>query len=250
MDAMQDLAERLTSFIRRKVEDAKASGVVLGLSGGVDSSVCAFLSVRALGRERVLPIIMPERGVTSEEDLNDAIEVVKILGTDHKIIEISPIVECFRSILGGDDKVAYGNLKARIRMCILYFHANLMNRLVVGTGNRTEIMLGYFTKYGDGGADILPIGGIYKGDVRRLALYLGVPKRIVEKVPTAGLWVGQTDEGELGVSYGEMDEIIRMYVDEGMNVDEICKKIDENKVRKIVSLIHSREHKRRPAEIP
>ncbi len=244
-----DLKNNITVFIRNKVQEAGASGAVIGLSGGIDSALTAYLSVEALGHENVLGILMPEKGLTSQQDIDDALEVVKLLGIDHKIADISEVLQAFSSIIPGFNRTAQfanGNLKARTRMCILYYHANLMNRLVVGTGNKTELLLGYFTKYGDGGVDIEPIGGLYKTQVRELAKIMGVPARIISKIPTAGLWPGQTDEGELGVSYEIADRILAMLVDETQDISEVKKKFSPQHVDRLVALMRANAHKRMP----
>lgn len=246
-----DIKNKLISFIRLKVEGAGAKGAIIGLSGGIDSTLTAYLSVEALGAENVMGILMPEKGLTSRQDIDDALEVVKLLGIEHRITEISKVLQSFSSVIPDFDKTARsasGNLKARTRMCILYYHANLMNRMVVGTGNKTELLLGYFTKYGDGGVDIEPIGCLYKTQVRGLARYMGVPARIIDKVPTAGLWQGQTDEGELGVTYEIADKILAMLVDEKQDISAVKKKFPPEQVDRLVGLMRANEHKRMPPE--
>ena len=162
------IKDKIAAFIKSKVRESGAEGAVIGLSGGIDSTLTAYLTVEALGPDNVLGIMLPESGVTSKHDVDDAQEVARVLGIEHKVIEISPVLQAFSSAIPGfdsDAKTANGNLKARTRMCILYYHANLMHRMVVGTGNKTELLLGYFTKYGDGGVDIEPIGVLYKTQV-------------------------------------------------------------------------------------
>ena len=246
-----DIKDRLVNFIRLNVKNAGAKGAVIGLSGGIDSTLTAYLSVEALGAGNVIGILMPESGMTSKQDIDDALEVVKLLGIEHRVVEISRVLQSFSSIIPDFDKTARsanGNLKARTRMCILYYHANLMNRMVVGTGNKTELLLGYFTKYGDGGVDIEPIGCLYKTQVRDLARHMGVPARVIDKVPTAGLWQGQTDEEELGVTYEIADKILTMLVDEEQDISAIKRKFTPEEVDRLVELMRANEHKRKPAQ--
>lgn len=236
------IAEKITDFIRTQVELANATGVVLGLSGGIDSTVVAFLCVRALGKERVLATIMPEKGITAEEDVEDAIEIAKSLGIDYRLIEISEIVRMFLDKLGKGNMSAEINLKPRIRMLINYYYANSLNRLVVGTGNKSELSIGYFTKYGDGAVDFQPIGDLYKTEIFEFARFLGVPEKIIRKKPTAGLFVGQTDEGEIGMSYAELDEILKL-IEKGV-------RREDEKFQRVLKLVESSEHKRRLPPIP
>ena len=244
------VVDRITEFIRKVVSEANADGVVVGLSGGVDSSTTAFLCVKALGKDKVLGIIMPERGVTREEDIEDALKVCEILGIDYKFVEINPMVEVFLNELGEGNRIAVANLKPRIRMIINYYYANNMNRLVAGTGNKSELMTGYYTKYGDGGVDFLPIGDLYKTEVFELAKFLGVPKRIIEKAPSAGLWVGQTDEGELGITYVKLDTILKA-LEKGVKPEEIPRRFDvsEEEVRRVLEMVEKSRHKREPPPI-
>ncbi len=241
------IKDKIIAFIHHKVQEAGSSGAVIGLSGGIDSALTAYLTVEAIGADKVLGLLLPEKGITPGQDIEDAMEVVRLLGIEHKTIYISKVLNSFSSTIPDFDKnnlLAGGNLKARTRMCILYYHANLMHRMVVGTGNKTELLLGYFTKYGDGGVDIEPIGGLYKTQVRGLSRYIGVPARIIEKTPTAGLWPGQTDEGELGVTYEVADEILAMLVDEKKDILQVKKKFPALKVDKLVSLMNANKHKK------
>jgi len=247
------IKDKIISFIHRKVQESGVGGTVIGLSGGIDSALTAFLTVEALGADKVLGLLLPEKGITTEQDIKDAMEVVRLLGIEHKIIDISKVLNSYSSAIPDFDKnnlLAGGNLKARTRMCILYYHANLMRRMVVGTGNRTELLLGYFTKYGDGGVDIEPIGGLYKTQVRELSRYMDVPARIIEKTPTAGLWPGQTDEGELGVTYEVADKILAMLVDQKNNISDIKKVFSDRQVDRLAALVRSNEHKRHPPAAP
>jgi len=241
----EKVVDRIVNFIRDYVKSSKVEGVVVGISGGVDSATTAFLCVRAIGNERVLGLIMPEKGVTREEDIEDALEVCKILGIKYKYVEINPMVEAFLNNLEDGTDIAKANVRPRIRMIINYFYANSLNYLVAGTGNKSELMTGYYTKYGDGGVDFLPIGDLYKTEVWELAKFLGVPERIVKKTPSAGLWVGQTDEGEMGITYVKLDTILKA-LEMGYKPEEIPKKFDvsEDEVRRVLEMVEKSRHKR------
>lgn len=237
----------IIDFIRRKIHEAGAGGAIIGLSGGIDSALIAYLAVEAIGRDNVLGLLLPEKGITSKQDIDDALEIAGILNIEHATIDISEILDSFSSAIPGFDEkdyLAIGNLKARTRMCILYYHANVMRRMVVGTGNKTELLLGYFTKYGDGGVDIEPIGCLYKTQVRALSRYMGLPAHIIDKTPSAGLWQGQTDEDELGISYESADKILTMLVDEKKDVLEIKKKFPPSHVERLVAMMNANKHKR------
>jgi NAD+ synthase len=245
------IKEKLIAFIKKKVDESGSEGVVLGLSGGIDSTLTAYLSVEALGSGNVMGLLLPEKGITSEKDVKDALEVVTLLGVEHKVIEINEVLTSFSSIIQGYDKdnmLVNGNLKARTRMCILYYHANLLRRMVIGTGNRTEMLLGYFTKFGDGGVDLEPLGNLYKTQVRGLARYMNIPPQIIDKTPTAGLWPDQTDEGELGVTYEEADRILSMLTDEKREISDIRRVFPREHVDRLASLLHANRHKRMPPE--
>jgi len=243
-------SERIQDFIRKRVELANAEGVVVGVSGGVDSATVAFLCVKALGSEGVFATIMPEKGVTPEEDVEHAEKVCRMLGVDYRVIEINPFVEPFRKSFGEDCLIAFANTKPRIRMAINYYFANSMNRLVAGTGNKSELKMGYFTKYGDGGVDFLPIGDLYKTEVFGLARFLGVPEEIIKKKPSARLWKGQTDEGEMGISYHDLDRILRG-IEMGLSPEDISIKegLDISDIEKVIRAVEASRHKRELAPI-
>ncbi|MBS7288019.1 MAG: NAD+ synthase [Candidatus Freyarchaeota archaeon] len=238
----------IASFIRGTVEKAGASGVVIGLSGGVDSSTVAFLLAYALGPERVLALTMPS-STTPSRDTEDAFTVAELLGIDVELVDIQPLEDVFARVCPRYDPgniLASGNLKPRLRMATLYYYANVMNRLVVGTGNKSEIMIGYFTKHGDSGVDMLPIGDLYKTQVRWLAEELGLPSRIIWKPPTAGLWPGQTDEGEIGVKYETLDLILYGLIELGYTQERVSEEagIPIETVRKVATMVARSEHKR------
>jgi NAD+ synthase len=244
------MKEKIVRFIRRKVEEAKADGVVIGLSGGVDSTTTLFLCVDALGKEKVLGVMMPSE-VNEKEDTEDAIRVCEGLGVEYRVIKIDPILEAFGKMLDLSDKCVKGNLMARIRMCILYYFANKENLLVVGTGNKSEYLQGYFTLHGDIACDLLPLGNLYKFEVRRLARELGVPEKIINKTPSPGLWKNQTDEDELGISYDELDKILPL-LEKNTSVEEICRKtgVEVKKIERVKERMEKTEFKRRPVDKP
>ncbi len=198
-----EITKRILAFIKAHVP----KNAVLGMSGGVDSALVATLAVKAIGKERVHGILMPTKSNTTTDE-QFALKVIKSLGMSHETINIQPIVEAFETQDPHARDFALNNLKPRIRMSILYTYANQHTARVLGTSNKSEWMVGYFTKYGDGGADLEPLTGLYKQQVFRLARYLGVPKEIVDRPPSAGLWAGQTTEGELGISYLKLDQIL------------------------------------------
>lgn len=203
---------------------------VIGLSGGVDSAVTAKLAVDALGRENVTALVMPDAGISSQENTRDAEEFAKQLGIKYFTIEINSFLEPFKSLDWKQNKTAAMNLRARVRASILYNYANSSNCLVVGTSNKSELMLGYFTKYGDAAADLVVLGDLFKTEVIGLAEFLKIPQKIVDKVPSAELAIGQTDEDELGASYEEIDRILS-WVEKGKKPETILEKSILKRVR-------------------
>lgn len=206
------ILEGILNFIRETVDEAGASGVVLGLSGGVDSSLTATLCTRALGKDRVLAVIMPTE-FTPKEDIEDAKDLAKWLEIRSKEVNIERISRSFFTELRCDEgdpkqRIPIANLRARIRMVILYYYANLYNRLVAGTGDKSEILIGYFTKYGDGGVDFLPIGHLYKTYVRKLSRHLGLPERIAYKPSSPQLYPGHKATDEIPIGHEKLDPIL------------------------------------------
>ena len=240
---------KIIDFIWNETHKAGVSGAVVGISGGIDSALTATLAVKALGKDKVLGIHMPESGVTTAIDNEDAETLTDWLGIEFKTIEISGIISTFAAAapeIESADLLCRGNLKARVRMSLLYFHANQMNRMVMGTGNKTEILLGYYTKYGDGGVDLEPIGGLYKTEVWELSRRLGVPEPLITKKPSAGLWKGQTDEAELGISYLKVDNVLRM-LDQNEAPEVIVNTlgISIEQLNSVMKRIEKSEHKRK-----
>jgi len=230
-----ELADRISTWIKLKVEQARAEGIVVGLSGGIDSAVVAAMSKNALG-DNVLGIIMPCH--SSREDEDYANLLAKSLNIKTQKVVLDLVYDSLVAILRPGSKMALANIKPRLRMITLYSFANDLNYLVAGTGNRSEIMVGYFTKHGDGGADILPIGDLLKTEVRELAGELSIPKEILDRIPTAGLWQGQTDEGELGMTYEDLDKVLLTLESKETSG------LPQEPVTKVKGLVASSKHKR------
>jgi len=234
------IAEQAARWIRSQVERAGSEGVVVGLSGGIDSSVVAALAQHALG-PNMLGVLMPCN--SDPQDAEHARLLADAFGIETVEIDLAAAWEGFKRSLPAGSGLANANLKPRLRMTALFYVANSRGYLVAGTGNKTEFMIGYFTKYGDGGVDIMPLAGLYKFEVRELARELGVPAPIIEKPPSAGLWDGQTDEGEIGMTYAELDAILQA-LERRDEPDATAEKVE--KVRRLVA---ASEHKRNLAPI-
>jgi NAD+ synthase len=246
--------EHLVGFIRDTAEEAGTDRAVLGLSGGIDSTLTAYLAVEALGEENLHGLVMPGE-VSDEENMSDAEWVAQELGITYDVFEINPIVDEFLDTYSEveGDQLAVGNARARTRAVLNYLVANHENALVLGTGNRSEAMVGYFTKYGDGAVDCHPIGNLYKQQVRQLASYLGVPEELVEKPPTAGLWADQTDEEELGIDYDSLDAILALHIDGPLSVTATAREVEElteEQVERVRQMYERSEHKRRVPPAP
>ena len=223
---------------------------VIGLSGGIDSSVAASLAAKALGNKNVTAILMPEIDVTAKQSTEDAKELIKLLKIEHCFIPINDFIQYFYNINHKlrikKNLYAIANVKARTRMMILYYFTNLNNALVIGTSDKSEIALGYTTKYGDNAADILVIGDLWKTEVIEMGKFLGIPKSILNKKSNAELIVGQTAEKELGASYEVLDKILKMYIEEDLSAQEIVSKgFNKKIVKNVVDRIRLNEHKRR-----
>ena len=242
----------LKKFIKDTVSKAKAEGVVIGLSGGIDSAVATKLCADALGPEKVLNIFMPSRG-TPVEDYKVASELSSMWGTEYRVVDVQPAVDALAAVLLSDAETPLerGNISARCRMIVLYNLAKKRRYLVVGTSNQSEIMMGYFTKFGDGACDMTPLANMYKTEVRQIAAIIGVPQPIIDKPPSAGLWEGQTDESEMGIKYEDLDAILyemeQDRTDAQIAADTGLPKEQVSDIRRQVQLM---EHKRMPAFRP
>ncbi|MBP1922592.1 NAD+ synthase [Halorubrum alkaliphilum] len=239
--------ERIVSFISDLVDDAGAKGAVLGLSGGIDSTLTAYLAVEALGEDGLHGITMPSE-VNDPDVMSDAERVADALGIEYDVVEIQPIAESVFEALPGpaEDRMAKGNVYVRTRAVCNYFVANAENRVVLGTGNRAEAMTGYFTKYGDQAVDCNPIGNLYKQQVRQLAAHVGVPRDLVMQEPTAGMWEGQTDAEEMGLDYDTVDAILAVHVDGGLPRTAAARElgVPVEAVDRVVELYERSAHKR------
>ena len=240
MDSEQ-LTEKLTQWIQDRVKVAGSKGVVLGISGGIDSAVVAALCQRAFPQD-MLGINMP--CYSDPRDREHAKLVAEKFSIPFKVLDLNDVYDGFMKILTDGsvesdmERLAKSNLKVRLRMASLYYHANRLNYMVVGASNRSELSTGYFTKWGDGGVDIMPIGNLVKKQVIELARYLGIPEEIIKKPPSAGLWQGQTDEGEMGLTYQDLDN----YLTIGRATAEIKNKIE--------TMMAKAQHKRIMPPIP
>ncbi len=239
-------ATTIQAFLAAQVRDAGAAGVALGLSGGIDSALVARLAVDALGPGRVLVVLLPNRHVGTAL-VAETEAYARGLGLAPRTVPIDPIEEAFhRAVPEITDRLALGNTAARVRMTVLYALAREAGMLVAGTGNKSELLLGYFTKFGDGGVDLLPIGDLYKTDVAALAEELGLPREVRERPPSAGFWEGQTDEGELGVPYRDVDRILRR-LERLAPEEEVVRStgLDPGTVRSVLHRVQLHRHKRR-----
>jgi len=235
----------LTSFIREESNKAGFERNIIGVSGGLDSTVCAYLAARAVGPQNIFGLIMPFKDY-DQEGVQLAEECCRLLGINFEKIDLSPQIEAYFSRHPVEQPVLRGNKMARERMSILYDYSARLKAMILGTSNKSELLIGYGTIHGDLACGINPMGDLYKTQVRQLARYLEVPEKIISRKPTAGLWPGQTDEDEIGLSYEELDEILFKLVDERLTPDEAIKAgLEEKKVRQVSELIRKSEYKRK-----
>ncbi len=241
--------KRICRFIKEYVENAGAKGIVLGLSGGIDSATIAALSSLAIGGDNVLALMLPEKENFNQKDIDDAKVVADKFKLQTQICDISSVLECFYKgipVFEPKDRLCKGNIKARTRMIYLYYYGNKLNRIVCGSSDKSETMMGYFTKWGDAAADITPIMDLYKTQVRKLAIHLGIPEELALKPSTPALWPNQTAENELGIKYETLD-LILYGLERFMTTEEIANQLIIHKsiVEKVKVRWLANEHKRR-----
>jgi len=248
------VVNKISKFIENEVKGSNSKGVVLGLSGGIDSTVAVYLATKGIDTKDILGLIMPDSTVTSQIDIDDAVYISKKLNINYILLDITYIKQAYNKVLP-ENQLSNANLIARIRMNIIYYYANLNNLLVIGTSDKSELKIGYFTKYGDGSADILPLGDLYKSEVRELGKYLKIPISILYKKSSPSLLPGQTAEDEIGMEYTKIDNILR-FIDENILLskqlpDPIPKGIgfDKEDIRSVLHLISKSEHKRNMPKI-
>ena len=238
------ISNKIQNSLKQKLEEIKSNGVIFGLNGGVDSVVTAYLCANSI-KDNTTALILPDSKISPKEETEDAIRVVDELGLNYRLLDINLIHGSYAKNLEPDDK-ALGNLSARIRKNIIYYYANAKNLTVLGTSDKTEHLIGYFTKFGDGAADLLPISSLYKNQVRGLAKYLDVPDSIIKKKSSPNLWKNHFAEIELDASYEQIDCVLYCIFDEKISIDETVKRteIDKSTVEKIYNLYKKSKHKR------
>jgi NAD+ synthase len=246
----EKITEKIETFLSDEIKKTKSKGVILGLSGGIDSAVLAYICKRKL-KENTLAIIMPDTEITPKSETEDALKMISLTGVDYKLVDINPIVKEYSMYLEPDEK-SKGNLRARVRTNILYYYANLKNYLVLGSSDKSEYNIGYFTKYGDGASDITPIISLYKLQVREIAKYLQVPENVISKKSSPHLWKDHEAEDEIGITYEEIDSILYCMFEKKLSIEEIQKitLIEKSKIEKILELNTNSEHKRLLAQKP
>jgi NAD+ synthase len=246
---LPEVEKRISRFIKEYVENAGADGIVLGLSGGIDSGTVAALSSLSIGGARVTGLMLPEKETYNTKDIDDAKVVAEKFGLKTQVCDITPVLEGFYKtipIFDQADRLCKGNIKARTRMIYLYYYANKLNKIVCGSSDKSETMMGYFTKWGDVAADISPLMDLYKTQVRKLAEYIGIPPELAEKPSTPALWPNQLAETELGIKYEILDLILYGF-ERFMTTEELAQQLSVKKpfIEKVKSRWLAVEHKRR-----
>lgn len=238
------IADKITDFISDEVNSRNKGGVVIGLSGGIDSSVCAVLACKAIGNKKVKGLFMPEKGITPTRDIRNVSNLARSLKIEYNTIRIDKGKKILLKSLP-KTRLAAGNFSARLRMALLYYSAATNNLLVLGTADKSELMLGYYTKFGDAGADIFPIGGLYKSHVRLLARQLKLREAIIQQKSSPRFWKGQLAEEEIGLSYNEIDSILESFA---RNDLENCN-VSKRKIKIVTDMINKNQHKNEESPI-
>ena len=238
------IANRIQNKLKEKIEETNSKGVIFGLSGGIDSAVIAYLCNNAI-KEKTLAMIMPDSKISPESETSDAIKIVDELGLNYKLLDINSIHKEFNMVLEPEDR-ALGNLRARIRMNVLYYYANLKNLMVLGSSDKSEYNIGYFTKFGDGAADTLPIVSLYKTQVREMGKSLGISQSVISKKSSPHLWPNHEAEYEIGAEYEQIDIILHCMLEKNLSIEDTIREseISEEIVRNIFQLHHNSIHKR------
>ena len=238
------ITNKIEEFMENELKKNNSKGIILGLSGGIDSAVLTYICKRKF-KEKTLALIMPDTDITPNSETEDAMKIISLTGIEHKLIDIKPIVNEYSMYLVPNEK-SKGNLRARIRSNILYYYANIENYLVLGSSDKSEYLIGYFTKFGDGASDLTPIVSLYKLQVREIAKHLGVPENIISKRSSPHLWKDHEAEKELGTQYEEVDSILYCLKEKGLSIEETVEmtKINKEIVEKIYNLNINSEHKR------
>jgi NAD+ synthase len=239
---------KITNFIKNYIKNSGLKGAVVAVSGGIDSAVTLQCAVEAIGKEKTIAIHMPERDITPDNDTLDVMQHCKELGVTCNIVDITEMLHVMQESLpffNPEKRIVYGNIKSRLRMIVSYYFANTFNRIVLGTSNKTELLTGFFTKYGDGGVDLLPLADLYKTQIRQLAGYLKIPENIINKPPSPGFFPGHTDEDELGIDYFTLDQILYS-LQRGNSKEEISEKLNLPiiQIEDVVKRVKSNKHKR------
>jgi NAD+ synthase len=245
----QEIEPKIIKFIQNNIKNAHLNGAVVAASGGIDSAVTLHLTTKALGPDNVTVITMLERDVTPERDIMDVMLHCEQLNLTCNTVDITQILHVMQQRLekyDPDDRISSGNIRSRIRMIIAYHYANMEHKMVMGTSNKTELLTGFFTKYGDGGVDLMPLADLYKYNIKQLAKYLEIPRNIIEKAPSPGFYRGHTDEKELGCDYDTIDLMLYQW-EKGYTNKEIAKELEKpiQTVESITRRIKANEHKRR-----
>jgi len=238
------ITNNIENFLKNQVSESNTNGLIFGMSGGIDSAVIAYLCARVL-KKNTLAFVLPDSKITPKKDTEDALKMIELLGIEYKLLDINLILSQYSKFLEPND-LAIGNLRARIRANLLYYYANVKNYLVVGSSDKSEFLIGYFTKFGDGSADILPLVSLYKTQIRELAKILGVPDNVIAKKSSPQLWLGHVAEEEIGTTFEEIDLILYCLYEKNMTVNEVAKttKIQRDIVDKIQLRYKNSQHKR------